>query len=145
MSKLYFILILVIAIVFSACGLKRSNPLDPGANPGIEIPGTPAGLGYTTSGAGADVKFVNLTWDSNSSINTDGYYVYRSLGYFNTFAVVDTVLHIPGAPTQSYVHSSENDPSVMRGDYWYRVSAFKIYQGGRLEGRYSEPLFVRLP
>ncbi|HOH98440.1 MAG TPA: hypothetical protein PL188_09085 [Candidatus Cloacimonadota bacterium] len=145
MRKILLILLILGALLVSACGLKRSNPLDPVGNPALEIPGTPSGLRYTTSGSGPGTKFVNLTWDSNSSINTDGYYIYRSLAYFNTFAVVDTVLHINGNLTQNFIHSSADDSTVLPGDYWYRVSAFKTYHGGRLEGRFSEPLFVRLP
>jgi hypothetical protein len=87
---------------------------------------------------------VRLEWTSNNPYNTDGYYIYRSLGYYSAYATVDTLLHAGNTATQAYIHSSENDPSVSPGDYWYRISAYKRYSSGNLEGRLSAPTFVRV-
>ena len=43
------------------------------------------------------------------------------------------------------MHSSADDPTVRPGDYYYRVSAYKTYPEGKLEGRRSEPYWVRIP
>ncbi len=139
----YLAAILILLSLF-ACSLKRNNPLDPHSNPDIEIPGEVSGIIATAFGTGSDTRYVNLEWGSNNPYNTDGYYVYRSLGYYSAYAVVDTVMHATGSPIQSYVHSSANDSSVSPGDYWYRVSAFKSYPSGNLEGRNSVPVFVRI-
>ncbi|KAF5040126.1 hypothetical protein DSECCO2_536720 [anaerobic digester metagenome] len=139
----YLAAILILLSLF-ACSMKRNNPLDPHSNPDIIIPGEVSGIIATAHGTGSDTRYVNLEWGSNNPYNTDGYYVYRSLGYYSAYAVVDTVMHATGSPIQSYVHSSANDPSVSPGDYWYRVSAFKSYPSGNLEGRNSVPVFVRI-
>ena len=139
----YLAAILILFSLF-ACSLKRNNPLDPNGNPDIIVPGEVSGITANAFGTGSDTRYVRLEWVSNNPYNTDGYYVYRSLGYYSAYAVVDTVMHAVGSPTQSYVHSSASDPSVSPGDYWYRVSAFKSYPSGDLEGRNSEPAFVRI-
>ncbi|MDI3504240.1 MAG: hypothetical protein PWP64_1176 [Candidatus Cloacimonadota bacterium] len=138
----YTILLIALALL-SACGIKRDNPLDPTYNSSIVKPGDVGGLQHTV--LGTTTPYVILEWISNNNYNTDGYYVYRSLGYNSFYAVVDTVLHVEGTPLQSYTHSSANDPSVAPGDYWYRVSAYKDYEEGRLEGRLSDKHFVRIP
>ncbi len=137
--------IILIALILGACGIKRDNPLDPYDNSGIIIPGDVTGLQSTVLGVGTFTPYIILEWNSNNAYNTDGYIVYRSLGYFSAYAVVDTVLHVPGEPLQRYVHSSANDPTVGPGDFWYRVSAYKDFPAGRLEGRPGTPQFVRIP
>lgn len=136
--------IILITLALSACGIKRDNPLDPYHNKDIIVPGDVTGLQSTVLGSGSSTPYIIFEWNSNNAYNTDGYYVYRSLGYFSAYAVVDTVMHVPGEPLQSFVHSSANDGSVGPGDFWYRVSAYKEFASGRLEGRPSSPHFVRI-
>ena len=133
------ILLLTVCLAFllSACGLKRSNPLDPNGNPGIITPSPVSGLYIVrVSSAGAANKFVELGWEANSSTNTDGYYIYRGLSYNSAYARIDTVYSV-----NTYSHST----NVFPGDYYYSVSAFKNYNGSVLEGRISSRLFVRVP
>ncbi|PKN78671.1 MAG: hypothetical protein CVU48_07690 [Candidatus Cloacimonetes bacterium HGW-Cloacimonetes-1] len=127
---------LCLALILTACGLKRSNPLDPNGHSGIIIPSPVTGLHATSSGTGAPNKYVELGWESNSSTNTDGYYIYRGLSYNSAYARIDTVLSV-----NSYSHNT----NVLPGDYYYSVSAFKNYNGSKLEGRISSRLFVRVP
>ena len=138
-----FALLLILPLLLS-CSLRRDNPLDPLGNPDVVIPGDISGLNVTSFGSNTASPYVDLEWDSNSTYNTDGYYVYRSLGYYNKYAIVATVDHATGGGRQSYTHSSENDGSVAPGDYWYAIAAFKSYSGGTLEGRMSAPKFVRI-
>ncbi|HOZ00602.1 MAG TPA: hypothetical protein PLG20_02210 [Candidatus Syntrophosphaera sp.] len=139
-------LLLIITLLLASCGLKRTNPLDPIGNTEIQTPQTVSNLIiYGVSPAGADNKYVDLRWDANSSLTTDGYFVYRGLGYSASYAVVDTVF------TNSCYHGSEPWHQVLPGIYWYKVSAFKdIYNDeglylGRLEGRLSEARPVVVP
>ena len=136
--------IILIALALGACGIKRDNPLDPYENNSIIVPGDVTGLQHTVLGSGSPTPYILFEWNSNNAYNTDGYYIYRSLGYFSAYAVVDTVLHITGESLQSYVHSSANDPTVGPGDFWYRISAYKNFPAGRLEGRPSSPHFDRI-
>jgi hypothetical protein len=144
MKSRFIILLFGLLLVLAGCGIKRDNPLDPQAND-LTIPGDVSGLQATAFGSGSSTRYVVFRWNSNNANDTDGYYLYRSLGYYSAFALVDTVLHIPGVSLQQYTHSSANDPTVAPGDYWYKISAFKNYSAGRLEGRLGTPLFVRIP
>jgi len=143
MMRRYLPMLLAL-MLFSACGIKRDNPLDPYSNSDIIVPRDVTGLQSTVMGTGTSTPYVLLEWNSNNPYNTDGYFVYRSLGYYSAYAMVDTVLHIDNQTLQSYTHSSANDPTVAPGDYWYRVSAYKDFAAGRLEGRPSTPHFVRI-
>ncbi|MDZ4181526.1 MAG: hypothetical protein U1B83_01520 [Candidatus Cloacimonadaceae bacterium] len=136
----YIIVILLSALLLTtSCGLKRSNPLDPTGNPDVTVPETVSNVIGSPSPAGASTKFVTVTWNPNNPLNTDGYYVYRGLAYNSSYSVVDTVF------TNSCTHGSKPWHSVSPGDYYYKVSAFKAYPAGRLEGRVSLPTFVRVP
>ena len=132
------ILILIITAI-SGCGLKRNNPLDPNANPTIIVPEIISNLQVFPSAPGAASKFVDLTWQANPSYSTDGYYVYRGLGFYSAFAVVDTVF------TNRASHGSKPWHTVVPGEYYYKISAFKQYPSGRLEGRPCLPVWVRVP
>ena len=140
------LLILSLALLLlAACSLKRNNPLDPIGNPDIIVPDQVSGVQCFASPVGAENKYVEVRWAANPSENTDGYYVYRGLAFFSEYAVVDTVA------TNICNHGSKPWHSVLPGDYWYKVSAFRdVFDGagnylGKLEGRRSEPRFVRVP
>ncbi|HNZ06762.1 MAG: hypothetical protein KBA79_01675 [Candidatus Cloacimonetes bacterium] len=131
--------ICVAMLALSGCGLKRKNPLDPNANPTIIVPEIISNLQVFPSAPGAASKYVDLTWQANPEYSTDGYYVYRGLGFYSAFAVVDTVY------TNRASHGSKPWHSVVPGEYYYKISAFKQYSGGRLEGRPCLPVWVRIP
>lgn len=138
--RIFFKAGLLLAVLFSmSCGLKRSNPLDPNAHSDILEPDPVDNIVIMSSPAGQIPRTVTLNWDDNNYLNTSGYYIYRALGYYATFALVDSV------QVSEFVHSSANDPTVLPGEYYYRVSAYKGYPGGNLEGRKSEPLWVYIP
>lgn len=136
--RYYRTLLILTLLVAFGCGLKRSNPLDP-VHPNIYVPEVVSNVTALPSPAGASNKYVNVAWSPNSSLYTDGYYVYRGLGFYSTFTVVDTVM------TNSCTHGSKPWHSVAPGEYYYKVSAYKTYDGRRLEGRLSMPAFVRVP
>lgn len=142
MKKL-FLFAVPLLVVLAACGIQRDNPLDPNYSSDIIVPAQVTGVqDQVVTGI---TPYVELSWNSNSPYNTDGYYVYRSLGYYNSFAIVDTVWHVDGESRQTFIHSAANDYTVVPGDYYYRISAFKDYDAGRLEGRPSSNYFVRIP
>jgi len=129
----------VLLLLTSACGLKRNNPLDPNADPTIILPELISNLQVFPSPPGAASKYVDLIWQANPSYSTAGYYVYRGLGFYSSFAVVDTVF------TNRASHGSKPWHTVVPGEYYYKISAFKEYPGGRLEGRPCLPVWVRIP
>ncbi len=134
MKKVLYLLCLFLLI---GCGLKRNNPLDPQLHTDILVPSQVSGLIATPSPANVPNKYVKLDWTPSPILNTDGYYIYRSLGYSAAFARVDTVY---SAAASTYDHIE-----VRPGDYYYKVSGFKALSGGRLEGRLSTSVFVRVP
>lgn len=134
-----YILVLVLGALISSCGLKRSNPLDPNGDPTINVPEVISNLELYPSPPGAANKFVELRWSANPAYSTDGYYVYRGLGFFSTFTIVDTVY------VNNASHGSKPWHRVMPGEYYYKVSGFKQYPSGRLEGRACQPVWVRVP
>ncbi len=135
----------LILLLIAACTLKRDNPLDPIGHPEIIVPAPVSGVQCFASPVGAANKFVEVRWVANPPLNTDGYYVYRGLAYNSEYAVVDTVA------TNICNHGSKPWHSVLPGDYWYKVSAFRNINDnsgtflGKLEGRRSEPRFIRVP
>ncbi|MCB5224061.1 MAG: hypothetical protein WCY21_00375 [Candidatus Cloacimonadaceae bacterium] len=141
------LILLLCLILLTSCMVKRNNPLDPIGNPDIIVPDQVSGLQCFASGVGATNKYVELRWNANPSLNTDGYYIYMGLAYNSEYAVVDTVT------TNVSVSSHGGKPwhSVKAGDYWYKVAAFRdVYDEdgkvlGKLEGRRSEPRFIRVP
>ena len=133
------ILIAGLLILAQSCGLRRNNPLDPNADPTIIVPEIISNLQVFPSAPNAPNKFVDLTWQANPSYSTDGYYVYRGLGFYSTYAVVDTVF------TNRASHGSKPWHTVVPGEYYYKISAFKQYPAGRLEGRPCLPVWVRVP
>ncbi|MCB5246694.1 MAG: hypothetical protein LHW57_01535 [Candidatus Cloacimonetes bacterium] len=143
--KTKLLLLSLILLLIAACSLKRENPLDPIGNPAIIVPDQVSGVQCFASGAGVINKFVEVRWNANPPLNTDGYFVYRGLAYNSEYAVVDTVA------TNICNHGSEPWHLVLPGDYWYKVSAYRDVEDGdgnylgRLEGRRSEPRFIRVP
>ncbi|GAB1366766.1 hypothetical protein MASR1M36_16370 [Candidatus Cloacimonadaceae bacterium] len=131
-------LLLALSLILASCGLRRTNPLDPLGNESVIEPAPVVGITYSVSPAHQNPRSVTLRWTANSATNTSGYYVYRGLGYFSAYALIDSV------QVNEFIHSSANDNTVQPGDYYYRISAYKGYPGGNLEGRKSEPVFVRI-
>lgn len=134
------IILIMLIILLASCSLKRSNPLDPNGNEDIIVPEPVTGITYTTSSQNQIPCWVKITWTANNENNTDGYYIYRGMGYYSSYALVGDVT------TNEFMHSSADDPSVQpKIDYFYRISAYKICPEGKLEGRRSEPYWVRIP
>jgi hypothetical protein len=131
------ITMLLTSLVLGSCGLKRNNPLDPLGNTSIIPPDPVNGITVTPSVTNASVKSVTVRWRANNSENTTGYYIYRGMGYYSAFSIV-------GETQDSiYVHTG---PTVRPGvEYYYKVSAFKTYPQGKLEGRRSDPKWVYIP
>lgn len=149
MRHIYLALILVLILV-SACGLRRTNPIDPLADHNEEfyVPDPVTNIAVTVSGAGLQFKTVEFRWTPNSNTTTDGYYIKRGMAYNALYAVVDTLL--TNTPDQTdhlihAIHGSKPWHSVLPGDYYYKISAWKQYGDRRLEGRESSHIFVRVP
>lgn len=144
-SSAYVVMVLcsfiLISLLLSSCSLRRSNPLDPLGNSNIVTPDPVMNPTATASAAHATIKSVTLRWTANNPDNTDGYYIYRGLNYYSAFTLVGTVSN---AENTTFVHSG---PTVQAGShfYWYKVSAYKTYPAGNLEGSRTDVAPVNIP
>lgn len=145
--KYYALALLCLLLLLGACGLKRSNPLDPASHDDLLVPERVINIGYLVSPAGISLKTVSFNWTPNNLSSTDGYYLYRAMGYNSDFARVDTVLtNVPDLSDKiPCIHGDEPWEIVMPGDYYYKVSGWKTYGDRRLEGPISDRVFVRIP
>lgn len=134
LTSIILMTLLLLAVSFtSSCELKRSNPLDPNNNSSITAPPQVTGLTATGSGAGILNKFVQLTWTKNI-VNTDGYYIYMGLAYNSAYAKVDTLV----GNLSTTNNMTRIIPISTPGFYYFKVSAYKSYPAGKLEGPLSE-------
>lgn len=131
---LYLSLTMMLLVLLSAsCSLKRSNPLEP-----YDAPPRVTGLSAVGSGPGVQSKYVQLTWARNN-IYTDGYYVYMGLAYNSAYKLEAIVGNVPTGTTVTTVITIEAP-----GFYYFKVSAYKEYPPGRLEGPLSEWALARV-
>ncbi len=133
------IVTLLIIILTVSCELKRSNPLDPSSHPEIEAPPRVTGLTAVGSGPGVASKYVQLEWAINNINQTDGYYIYMGLAYNSAYARIDEVGNVSTGSTITRVI-----PIEAPGFYYFKVSAYKNYPDGRLEGPLSEWAIARV-
>lgn len=126
-------LVLLSGVLSTSCELKRSNPLDPNNNQEITAPPQVTGLTASGSGAGILNKYVQLTWTKNI-INTDGYYIYMGLAYNSAYARIDTLV----GNLSTTNNMTRIIPISTPGFYYFKVSAYKSYPAGKLEGPLSE-------
>lgn len=132
------IITMTLTLLITACELKRTNPLDPLSHQNIISPPKVTGLTASGSGPGIESKYVELTWTRNTN-DTDGYYIYRGLAYNAAYARIDTVGNVsPDTQITRIV------PIAAPGFYYFKVSAYKIYPAGKLEGPLSEWAIARV-
>lgn len=137
MKNFPFIIMLIILSLLSACGLDRSNPLDP-ASGNITTPSLVTGIDLSSSGQGAQEKFIDITWTSLNSSEADGYFIYRSRSYDGSFDLIKVMY---GSEQNNY----RDRYKIVTGQYFYKMSAF-IYlhpespnENERLEGPLNRP------
>ncbi|HNX00648.1 MAG TPA: hypothetical protein PLE74_08590 [Candidatus Cloacimonadota bacterium] len=146
--KKMIILILASLLMLLGCSLKRSNPLDPVAHPGLQIPQDITEIIATPSSTHTTDHWVRLSWKWQNTQVADGYYVYRGQSYNGTYQRLATVTNTP-VPSDTLSSSiSWTDSPVVPGDYFYKLSAFKRQgsdSGSALEGHISNYKYVRVP
>ncbi len=123
----YLIIILIVLLTIS-CSLDRSNPLDP----------LVSGEGYPEEVPNIDVSVsgnnIRITWTQMTNIG--GYYIYRSQGYDGLFVLIKEESDDGEIPVTSYLDEEVN---LSTNEYWYKMSAYIVIDGEKLEGYRSEP------
>jgi len=126
--SIVFLIAVLISICLTSCTLDRKNPLDPKNNPKIKIPNEVVGLSLQSSPRNSPTKWVRISWQEDSSV--DGYYIYRGRSLTSQFVRIQTI-------DQNYVKEYTDSDNINTGIYWYRISAYKEYPEGALEGKLS--------
>jgi len=119
------IIIILIVLLTISCSLERTNPLDPlvsGENHPEEVPN----IKVATSG-----NNIVISWDI--MLNVDGYYIYRSQSYDGLYTLIRDEEAISAS---SY---EDDDVNIPENFYWYKMSAYILIDGEKLEGYRSEP------
>lgn len=143
--KKQIIILTILFVLMMGCTLKRTNPLDPTTH-NINVPDDISNILITHSPAHASNYWVHLEWDKLATENTSGYYIYRGQSYNGTYQRIQDVVNLPntiGTP----VPMTCDDTEVVPGDYFYKISAYKIQPGSalRLEGHISPYVYTRVP
>ena len=121
----YFVLITLILFILS-CSLERTNPLDPLVS-GEGYPGEVHNIHVAIPLSNS----VTITWTQVT--DADGYYVYRSQSY-------DGLYELIGVVDDNYVNGYEDSFDFNpQGNFWYKVSAYSLVDGEKLEGFRSDP------
>ncbi len=121
----YFVLITLILFILS-CSLERTNPLDPLVS-GEGYPGEVHNIHVALPVSNS----VTITWTPVS--DADGYYVYRSQSY-------DGLYELRGVVDDDYVNGYEDSFDFNpQSNFWYKVSAYSLVDGKKLEGFRSDP------
>jgi len=122
---LYVTLIGLILFTLS-CSLDRTNPLDPMVS-SINAPNKVTSIYIATT---AD-NTIMITWASMPTVS--GYYLYRSQSYDGLYEII---LDEDDETVSSYEDQGVNIPGNF---YWYKMSAYIMVDGEKLEGYRSEP------
>ena len=126
MFKITIVIILLLLLI--SCSLERNNPLDP-LNSGIQAPNKVTGINISIT----EENTIEIQWDAINPIYIDGYFIYRS--QIHTGGLY-SIISEPEKTDSLY----EDVNVVIPGyDYWYKMSAYKIVDGKKLEGYRSEP------
>ncbi len=137
MKNILKLIVIVFVISMIACGLDRSNPLDP-ENGNIDTPKLVTGIELSCSGQGAINKFVTINWEPLQFNESNGYFIYRSQSYDGTY---DRITVVRDNQQSSYTDSDK----IIPGAYFYKMSSF-VYlnpanpnDNERLEGPLNRP------
>ncbi len=138
MKKL--IMLLIVCTLFIACSLKEDNPLHNKKAPSVII----SDNWSVTQRSGVLV----VSWNPLDMMDCDGYYIYRSLSHSGQYVrLIDNPTNVngPGIPNSAVEELEFEDHDVISGIYYYyKISGYRIYSEGVLEGSISEPKSGRM-
>ena len=124
MLKIVIAVISLLLII--SCSLDRNNPLDPSVS-GIQAPGKVTGINISIT----EEYTIEIKWDTMNPTFIDGYFIYRSQIYDGLYSLIFE----PNATDSLY---EDINVVIPENFYWYKMSAYKIVEGEKLEGYRSE-------
>ncbi len=130
-----FIFILILGLLITSCALKEDNPLHHKKAPSL----INSGNWSVTQRSGV----LLVSWNPLDIEGCDGYYIYRSLSHSGQYIrLVDNPENEsgPGIPNSPVEELEFEDHDIISGIYYYyKISGYKKYNEGVLEGQISEP------
>lgn len=121
------ICIISLIILISGCALERSNPLDPVEND-IKVPNEVIGISVSYNSSDE----ISISWLAQD--DADGYYIYRCQSIDGYYQRIDDNL------LNSELIDSFIDDEIIPGTwYYYKMSAYIVIDGKKLEGWRSGP------
>ncbi|MCF7858245.1 MAG: hypothetical protein K9N07_02820 [Candidatus Cloacimonetes bacterium] len=121
-----YLLIILITLLTLSCSLDRTNPLDPEVS-NIHAPLKVYGITVTVTANNT----TQISW--SAMINIDGYYIYKSQSYNGYYKMIKDESDITADLYE------DTDVDIPGSFYWYKMSAYVIVNGEKLEGYRSEP------
>ena len=121
-----YILPIILILFTISCSLDRTNPLDPLVS-GNDAPNEVTNIQVSIT----ENNTIIITW--NSMMTVDGYYIYRSQSYDGLY---ELILDEDNNSVSLY---EDEDVDVPGNFYWYKMSAYILIDGEKLEGYRSEP------
>jgi hypothetical protein len=125
---IFFILLLLSAILILSCSLSRNNPLDPIGNPDVFAPPV---VQIDTLNTNPDLIKWYVAMTKEDSL-ADGYYIYGAFQqhYFGTYDRV-------GRNVSAYDTTFSKD-DVSHEYIWFKITSYNIFDGDTLEGKFSQ-------
>lgn len=122
------ITLIILLLFIISCSLDRTNPLDPLVS-GKQAPPKVPNIAVETT----PDNTIMITWNSMNTV--DGYYIYRSQSYDGLYELITP------EGINSSVSTYEDNHVVIPGNfYWYKMSAYILVDGEKLEGYRSKPI-----
>lgn len=121
-----YILPIILILFTISCSLDRTNPLDPLVS-GNDAPNEVTNIQVSIT----ENNTIIITW--NSMMTVDGYYIYRSQSYDGLY---ELILDEDNNSVSLYEDEGVDVPGNF---YWYKMSAYILINGEKLEGYRSEP------
>lgn len=120
-------ILLSLLILFTlSCSLDRTNPLDPFVS-GESAPNDVTNIQVSIT----ENNTIIITW--NAVTAADGYYIYRSQSYDGLYELVKE------ESNEDVTSYEDNNVEIPGNFYWYKMSAYILVDGEKLEGYRSEP------
>ena len=121
------VILFILFLFILSCSLDRTNPLDPLVS-GKAAPEEVPNIEVATT----ENNTIMITWNSLSNI--DGYYIYRSQSYDGLYELIIDLENLNDIDEYEY-----RDVEIPGNFYWYKMSAYILVDGEKLEGYRSEP------
>lgn len=123
------VLLTLAVMLLASCSLSRKNPLDPEGH-NVNVPGKVNDIAVSVTGNNT----VYISWEARPEV--DGYFIYRSQSYGGDYP---QIMELEGSDFSNYEDVDVEISAVNNQNfYFYKLSAYRLVDGEKLEGYRSE-------